>query len=122
MFDHRAFDAHEGVHAFTDEKSGLRCIIAIHSTTLGPSAGGTRMWNYQTGDDMLKDALRLSQGMSYKNAMAGIPHGGGKAVIWGNSKTDKSEALFLAFGRAVESLQGRYWTCLLYTSPSPRDA
>lgn len=68
------------------------------------------MWDYPDSAAMIKDALRLSQGMSYKNAMASIPHGGGKAVIWGNSKTDKSEALFRAFGRAVESLQGRYWT------------
>ncbi|MEL7540381.1 MAG: Glu/Leu/Phe/Val dehydrogenase dimerization domain-containing protein, partial [Pseudomonadota bacterium] len=81
-----------------------------HSTALGPSSGGTRMWDYPSGDAMLTDALRLSQGMSYKNAMASIPHGGGKAVIWGNSKTDKSEALFKAFGRAVDSLQGNYWT------------
>ena len=110
MFDHPSFDGHEGVHFFHDADSGLRCIIAIHSTALGPSAGGTRMWNYANGADMVTDALRLSQGMSYKNAMAGLELGGGKAVIWGNSKTDKSEALFLAFGRAVESLQGRYWT------------
>ncbi|MDJ0922482.1 MAG: Glu/Leu/Phe/Val dehydrogenase dimerization domain-containing protein [Henriciella sp.] len=110
MFDLPDFDAHEGVHAFHDQDSGLRCIIAIHSTALGPSAGGTRMWNYSSGAEMVTDALRLSQGMSYKNAMAGIPHGGGKAVIWGNSKTDKSEAMFLALGRAVESLQGRYYT------------
>ena len=110
MFDNPSFDNHEGVHFFSDEKSGLRAIIAIHSTALGPSSGGTRMWDYASSADMVTDALRLSQGMSYKNAMASIPHGGGKAVIWGNSKTDKSEALFRAFGRAVESLQGRYWT------------
>jgi len=110
MFDNPSFDHHEGVHFFSDPDSGLRAVIAIHSTALGPSAGGTRMWNYAKSEEMLTDALRLSQGMSYKNAMASIPHGGGKAVIWGNSKTDKSEALFLAFGRAVESLQGRYWT------------
>ena len=110
MFDNPSFDNHEGVHFFSDEKSGLRAIIAIHSTALGPSSGGTRMWDYANSVDMVTDALRLSQGMSYKNAMASIPHGGGKAVIWGNSKTDKSEALFRAFGRAVESLQGKYWT------------
>ena len=110
MFDHASYDNHEDVHLFHDEDSGLRCIIAIHSTALGPSAGGTRMWNYMSGADMFTDALRLSQGMSYKNAMAGIPHGGGKAVIWGNSKTDKSDRLFEAFGRAVESLAGRYYT------------
>ena len=110
MFDNPSFDDHEGVHFFSDEASGLRAVIAIHSTVLGPSSGGTRMWDYPDSAAMIKDALRLSQGMSYKNAMASIPHGGGKAVIWGNSKTDKSEALFRAFGRAVESLQGRYWT------------
>lgn len=110
MFDNPSYDNHEGVHFFSDEKSGLRAIIAIHSTTLGPSSGGTRMWDYPDSAAMITDALRLSQGMSYKNAMASIPHGGGKAVIWGNSKTDKSEALFRAFGRAVESLQGKYWT------------
>jgi len=110
MFDHPSFDAHEGVHAFHDAASGLRCIIAIHSTHLGPSAGGCRMWNYATGEEMVTDALRLSQGMSYKNAMAGLDLGGGKAVIWGNSHTDKSPELFRAFGRAVESLAGRYYT------------
>lgn len=110
MFDNASFDDHEGVHFFSDQDSGLRAVIAIHSTALGPSSGGTRMWDYASSDAMLTDALRLSQGMSYKNAMASIPHGGGKAVIWGNSKTDKSEALFKAFGRAVDSLQGNYWT------------
>ena len=110
MFDHPSFDAHEGVHAFHDSASGLRCVIAIHSTALGPAAGGCRMWDYASGADMITDALRLSQGMSYKNAMAGLPHGGGKAVIWGDSHTGKSRELFLAFGRAVESLQGRYYT------------
>lgn len=110
MFDHPSFDAHEGVHAFHDPESGLRAIIAIHSTALGPAAGGCRMWNYASGEAMLTDALRLSQGMSFKNAMAGLPLGGGKSVIWGNPREDKSEALFRAFGRAVESLQGRYYT------------
>lgn len=110
MFDHPDFDAHEGVHFFQDAHSGLRAVIAIHSTARGPSAGGTRMWNYSDAGTMLTDALRLSQGMSYKNAMAAIPHGGGKAVIWGNARTDKSPALFRAFGRAVNSLQGQYWT------------
>ncbi len=110
MFDHPDFDAHEGVHFFQDAHSGLRAVIAIHSTARGPSAGGTRMWNYSDSGTMLTAALRLSPGMSYKNAMAAIPHGGGKAVIWGNARTDKSPALFRAFGRAVNSLQGQYWT------------
>lgn len=110
MFDHPSFDAHEGVHVFHDAETGLRCVIAIHSTHLGPSAGGCRMWDYTSGEAMITDALRLSQGMSYKNAMAGLELGGGKAVIWGNSHTDKTPDLFRAFGRAVESLQGRYYT------------
>ena len=110
MFDHPSYDAHEGVHLFQDTKSGLKAIIAIHSTARGPAAGGCRMWNYASGEAMLKDALRLSQGMSYKNAMADIPLGGGKAVIWGDARQDKSPELFRAFGRAVESLQGKYIT------------
>ena len=110
MFDHPSFDAHEGVHAFHDAESGLKCIIAVHSTALGPAAGGCRMWNYASGDAMLTDALRLSQGMSFKNAMADLPLGGGKSVIWGDPRQDKSEALFRAFGRAVESLNGSYYT------------
>ncbi|OYW86620.1 MAG: amino acid dehydrogenase [Hyphomonas sp. 34-62-18] len=110
MFDHPSFDAHEGVHVFHDADSGLKCIIAVHSTALGPAAGGCRMWNYASGDAMLTDALRLSQGMSFKNAMADLPLGGGKSVIWGDPRKDKSEALFRAFGRAVESLNGSYYT------------
>ena len=110
MFDHPSFDAHEGVHAFHDTESGLKCIIAVHSTALGPAAGGCRMWNYAIGDAMLTDALRLSQGMSFKNAMADLPLGGGKSVIWGDPRKDKSEALFRAFGRAVDSLNGSYYT------------
>lgn len=110
MFDHPSFDAHEGVHAFHDAASGLKCIIAVHSTALGPAAGGCRMWKYASGDAMLTDALRLSQGMSFKNAMADLPLGGGKSVIWGDPRQDKSEALFRAFGRAVESLNGSYYT------------
>ncbi|HPF22058.1 MAG: Glu/Leu/Phe/Val dehydrogenase [Hyphomonas sp.] len=110
MFDHPSYDAHEGVHMFHDAHSGLRAIIAVHSTARGPAAGGCRMWDYASGEAMLRDALRLSQGMSYKNAMADIPLGGGKAVIWGNARKDKSPDLFRAFGRAVESLQGKYIT------------
>ncbi|MEM9669788.1 MAG: Glu/Leu/Phe/Val dehydrogenase dimerization domain-containing protein [Pseudomonadota bacterium] len=110
MFDHASFDDHEGVHVFHDEESGLKAIIAVHSTKLGPAAGGCRMWNYETGKAMVTDVLRLAQGMSYKNAMAGLPLGGGKAVIWGDPHKDKSPELFRAFGRAVESLRGKYWT------------
>jgi leucine dehydrogenase len=110
MLDHPSFDDHEGVHTFFDAATGLRCVIAVHSTALGPAAGGCRMWNYVSGEAMLTDVLRLSQGMSYKNAMAGIPLGGGKAVIWGDPKSGKSADLFRAFGRAVQSLNGSNYT------------
>lgn len=110
MFDHTSYDSHEGVHMFEDQASGLKAIVAVHSTALGPAAGGCRMWNYETGETALRDALRLSQGMSFKNAMAGLPLGGGKAVIWGDPKTGKSPELFKAFGRAVQSLNGAYYT------------
>ena len=110
MFDHPSFDAHEGVHVFHDAPSGLRAIIAVHSTARGPAAGGCRMWNYASGEAMLRYALRLSQGMSYKNAIADLELGGGKAVIWGDARRDKTPELFRAFGRAVESLNGRYYT------------
>lgn len=110
MFDKTAFAGHESVHHFFDAKTGLRAIIAIHSTARGPGAGGCRMWNYASSDEAFTDALRLSEGMSYKNAMADLPLGGGKAVIWGNSKTQKTPELFRALGRAIETLQGRYWS------------
>jgi leucine dehydrogenase len=102
------FDAHEGVHLFTDTRSGLRAIIAIHSTELGPAAGGVRYWRYADPADAVTDALRLSRGMSYKNAMAGLPMGGGKAVVLADG--EKSNALLEAFGRAVHSLSGKYVT------------
>jgi leucine dehydrogenase len=110
MFDHPSFDGHQGVHMFEDPQSGLKAIIAVHSTALGPAAGGCRMWNYDSGEAALRDALRLSRGMSFKNAMAGLPLGGGKAVIWGDSRTGKSRELFEAFGQAIESLNGAYYT------------
>ena len=110
LFDHPAFEGHESVNAFFDEKTGLKCIIAVHSTARGPAAGGCRMWPYASADLALDDALRLSRAMSYKNAMADIPLGGGKAVIIGDSRTQKTPALFEAFGRAVDALGGRYWT------------
>ena len=109
-FDHPAFDGHEGVHAFFDKPTGLTCIIAVHSTARGPAAGGCRMWSYRNAEAALEDALKLSRAMSYKNAMADIELGGGKAVIIGDSRTQKSPALFEAFGRAVEAVGGRYWT------------
>ena len=110
MFDKPAFAGHESVHHVFDAKTGLRAIIAIHSTARGPAAGGCRMWNYATADEAFVDALRLSEGMSYKNAMADLPLGGGKAVIWGNSRTDKTPDLFRALGRAINALDGRYWS------------
>lgn len=93
-----------------DEASGLRAIIAIHDTTLGPALGGCRMWTYATEDEAIMDALRLARGMTYKNAAAGLNLGGGKTVIIGDPKKDKSEALFRALGRYIQSLNGRYIT------------
>lgn len=93
-----------------DEQSGLKAIIAIHDTTLGPALGGARMWPYESEDAAIEDALRLARGMTYKNAAAGLNLGGGKAVIIGDPKKDKSEELFRAFGRFVQGLNGRYIT------------
>jgi leucine dehydrogenase len=104
------FDAHEALHFVTDEKCGLRAIIAMHSTHLGPAAGGTRLWHYADDADALTDALRLSRGMSYKNAMAGLPLGGGKAVVLANKTRTKTPEMLAAFGAAVDSLCGRYVT------------
>jgi leucine dehydrogenase len=110
VFDHQEFDNHEEVVFCYDQASGLRAIIAVHNTTMGPSLGGTRMWNYASSDDALTDVLRLSRGMTYKSALAGLPLGGGKAVIIGDAKTDKSPELFRAYGRFVDSLSGKYIT------------
>jgi len=104
------FDAHEALHFVTDEKSGLRAIIAMHSTHLGPAAGGTRLWHYADDADALTDALRLSRGMSYKNAMAGLPLGGGKAVVLADPERTKTREMLAAFGDAVNSLGGKYVT------------
>ena len=105
------FDDHEGVHLFTDPASGLRAVIAIHSTKLGPAAGGVRFWHYADSDGAITDALRLSRGMSFKNAMAGLPMGGGKGVVLAEKPGDSiSHAQLEAFGRVVESLGGRYVT------------
>jgi len=105
------FDDHEGVHLFTDRESGLQAIIAVHSTRLGPAAGGVRFWHYATSDDAITDALRLSRGMSFKNAMAGLPMGGGKGVVLAPARgAEISTAQLEAFGDAVESLGGKYVT------------
>jgi len=101
---------HEQVTYFADPASGLRAIIAIYSTALGPALGGTRFYPYASEEDALADVLNLSKAMAYKAACAGIDLGGGKAVIIGDPATDKSEALLRAYGRAVESLGGRYYT------------
>jgi leucine dehydrogenase len=103
-------DGHEQVVFFNDPSSGLRAIIAIHSTTLGPALGGTRFYPYASESDALYDVLRLSRGMTYKAAAAGLDLGGGKAVIIGDPTRDKSEELLRAYGRFVESLGGRYVT------------
>ncbi|MBI4224313.1 MAG: leucine dehydrogenase, partial [Deltaproteobacteria bacterium] len=105
----REYD-HEEVVFFQDKSVGLRAIVAIHDTTLGPALGGTRMWHYANEDEALKDVLRLSRGMTYKAAAAGLNLGGGKAVIIGDPKKDKSELLFRTYGRFLNSLNGRYIT------------
>ena len=104
------FDDHESVTVVRDRASGLTAILAIHSTHLGPAAGGTRFWHYPDPAHAMRDALRLSRGMSYKNAMAELPMGGGKAVILADKKGAKSPAMLAAFGDAVEALGGRYVT------------
>ena len=101
---------HEQLVFCSNRESGLKAIIAIHDTTLGPAIGGTRMWNYPNLDIAIKDALRLSRGMTYKAAIAGLNLGGGKAVIIGDSSTQKNELLFRTFGKYVDSLGGRYIT------------
>lgn len=108
VFASPAFDRHEEVIFSRDAESGLRAIIAIHDTRLGPALGGCRMWPYENENEAITDVLRLSRAMSYKNALAQLSTGGGKSVIIGDPERDKSEALFHAFGRFVENLGGRY--------------
>ncbi len=110
IFDEIARKSHEQVVFCHDEVSGLRAVIAIHDTTLGPALGGTRMYPYASDEDAIVDVLRLSRGMTYKSAAAGLNLGGGKAVIIGNPKKLKSEQLFRAYGRFVQGLAGRYIT------------
>jgi valine dehydrogenase (NAD+) len=113
------FDGHEQVVFGNDDETGLRCIIAIHSTRLGPALGGTRFYPYASDDDALTDVLRLSKAMAYKSACAGLDLGGGKAVIIGDPEELKSEGLLRSYGRVVESLGGRYITaCDVGTSPA----
>ncbi|MEC9488024.1 MAG: Glu/Leu/Phe/Val dehydrogenase [Halanaerobium sp.] len=103
-------EGHEQVIFCQEKRSGLKAIIAIHNTVLGPALGGCRMWDYKTEDDALNDALRLSKGMTYKSGAAGTDFGGGKTVIIGDPKKDKSEALLRALGRYIDGLDGRYST------------
>ncbi len=112
VFDSLDFDAHETVAFFHDKKSGLKSIIAIHSTALGPACGGTRMYPYAAPDAALTDVLRLSRGMTYKSAIADLPLGGGKAVIIGDPAKDKTKARLLAFADAINALGGRYITAM----------
>lgn len=110
VFELMGEHGHEQVVFCYDKVSDLKAIIAVHDTTLGPALGGTRMWPYKTEEEALIDVMRLSRGMTYKNAAMGLNLGGGKAVIIGDSRKDKSEELFRAFGKFVESLGGRYIT------------
>ena len=110
LFETIATTGHEQVVFCQSKDAGLKAIVAIHNTVLGPALGGLRMWPYKTDEEALNDVLRLSRGMTFKNAVAGLNLGGGKAVIIGDPSKDKSEALFRAFGRFVNSLGGRYIT------------
>ena len=110
LFDTIHETEHEQIVFCHNKDAGLKAIIGIHNTTLGPALGGTRMWPYATEEEALRDVLRLSRGMTYKAAVSGLNLGGGKAVIMGDPREDKSEALFRAFGRFIDSLAGRYIT------------
>jgi len=108
VFSARDFADHEQVVFASDEKSGLKAIIAVHNSNLGPALGGCRMWPYASEDDAVRDVLRLSRGMTYKSAMANLKLGGGKSVVIGNPRTDKTPQLLAALARAIEQLNGRY--------------
>ena len=110
VFDHSEFDQHEQVVFCQDKASGLQAIIAVHNTSRGPALGGCRMWPYATSHDALNDVLRLSIGMTYKSAMANLPLGGGKAVIIGDPRKDKTPELLMALGEFIEKLSGCYIT------------
>lgn len=110
VFGQLSFDDHEQVVFCQDKDTGLKAIIGIHNTVLGPALGGTRMWNYQSEWEALNDVLRLSRGMTFKSAVTGLNLGGGKAVIIGDAKTQKTPELMRRFGRFVDSLSGKYIT------------
>jgi leucine dehydrogenase len=108
IFNHHEFNHHEQISFFNCDKTGLKAIIAVHNTSLGPALGGCRMWAYENDEQALRDVLRLSQGMTYKAAITGLPLGGGKSVIIGDAKTIKTPELMRSMGRAVETFNGRY--------------
>lgn len=108
IFENASYTSHEQVAFFKDKATGLQAIIAIHNTNLGPALGGCRMWAYDNEEEAITDVLRLSRGMSYKAALADLALGGGKSVIIGNARIDKTPELFQAMGRAVERMAGRY--------------
>jgi leucine dehydrogenase len=110
MFKYMEHYDYEQLILCQDKQSGLKAIIAIHDTTLGPALGGTRMWTYESEEEAIEDALRLARGMTYKNAAAGLNLGGGKTVIIGDPRIDKNEEMFRAFGRYIQGLNGRYIT------------
>lgn len=110
LFEYMGQSGHEQVAVYNDREVGLKAIIAIHDTTLGPSCGGTRIWPYETEEAAITDVLRLSRAMTYKSAAADLPLGGGKAVIIADSHSQKTEAMMRAFGRFVDTLGGRYLT------------
>ncbi|WP_339724950.1 Glu/Leu/Phe/Val dehydrogenase dimerization domain-containing protein [uncultured Paraglaciecola sp.] len=108
VFEHSEFDGHEHVAFHQDKASGLKAIIAVHNSNLGNALGGCRMWPYLSDEEALRDVLRLSKGMTYKAAMAGLSQGGGKAVILGNPRTEKTPEKMLAMGKFIDSLSGQY--------------
>lgn len=110
LFNNPSFANHEQIVFCHDKETGLKAIIAIHDTTLGPALGGTRMWSYKNDAEALNDVLRLSRGMTYKAAISGLQLGGGKAVIFGDSRKDKTPELFVKYGEFIESLNGKYIT------------
>ena len=108
VFEHSEFDGHEHVAFYQDRTSGLKAIIAVHNSNLGSALGGCRMWPYANDEEALRDVLRLSKGMTYKAAMAGLKQGGGKAVIIGDPRTEKTSDKLLAMGKFIDSLSGKY--------------
>ncbi|MFT5839182.1 MAG: leucine dehydrogenase [Flavobacteriales bacterium] len=108
VFEHSEFDGHEHVAFYQDKNTGLKAIIAVHNSNLGNALGGCRMWPYSSDEEAIRDVLRLSKGMTYKAAMAGLKQGGGKAVIIGNPRTEKTPEKMLAMGNFIDSLSGKY--------------